>query len=423
MSSSSFVRSGTSSLIALCFASLAGCQGSSTAVPTMARQDAPVVAGTGACATPALADYAALKEIPKLPDPFMFLDGKPVTTAKEWTCRRAEISAQVQKYELGIKPAAADVVQASLREKDLLVSVERGGKTVSFTAKITLPSTGKAPYPAMIGMGAVSLNNAELLQQGVALISFPNNDIGEQMNQSSRGKGKFFELYGSDHSASAMMAWSWGVSRLIDALEKTPGANIDASRLGMTGCSRNGKGAIVAGAFDERIALTIAQESGSGGAAGWRVSDAQLAAGQNVQTLRQIVQENVWFTDSFKQFSNSATRLPFDQHSVMGLIAPRGLLVVENTSMEWLGNQSAYINSVAAREVWKALGVPDAMGISQVGGHNHCQLPASQFGDVNSFVKKFLLGDASANTNVQKTDGTFSTDAGAWIDWKTPALR
>jgi hypothetical protein len=220
-----------------------------------------------------------------------------------------------------------------------------------------------------------------------------------------------------------MMAWAWGVSRLIDALEQTPDARIDPTRLAITGCSRNGKGAIVAGAFDERIALTIAQESGSGGAAGWRVSDAQLASGQNVQTLRQIVQENVWFTQGFGQFAHSASRLPFDQHSVMALIAPRGLLVIENTSMEWLGNQSAYINSMAAREVWKALGSADAMGFSQVGGHNHCQLPPSQYGHVAGFAKKFLLGDRNAATSVLETDGRFARDLEPWVDWKTPALQ
>ena len=110
---------------------------------------------------------------------------------------------------------------------------------------------------------------------GVATISFPNDTVAQQMNGSSRGKGVFYDLYGSDHTAGAMIAWAWGVSRLIDALEQTPAAQIDPTRLGVTGCSRNGKGALIVGAFDDRIALTIPQESGSGGAASWRVSDAQ----------------------------------------------------------------------------------------------------------------------------------------------------
>ncbi len=417
-------------LAAACALTLSAC-GSIAPPPSAVRQvqtAAPVasaralVENAGAkCVVAPLAGYAELKDNPKLPNPFVGLDGRTIKTKQDWTCRRAELAAQVQEYELGVKPPAGAAVQGSADAQGMLVTVTHNGKTISFPVKITLPATGKAPYPAMIGIGMVSLNHDELLRQGVAIINFPNNEVGAQMGGASRGKGKFFDLYGADHTASAMTAWAWGVSRTIDALEKTPGLN--ATRIGVTGCSRNGKGAIAVGALDERIALTIAQESGSGGAAGWRVSDAQRAAGQNVQTLQQIVTENVWFTDSFKQFGQSAKRLPFDQHSVMALIAPRALLVVENTSMEWLGNQSAYINAVAAREVWKALAVPNAMGIDQVGGHNHCQLPVSQFGAVNSFVKRYLLGDSTVDTNVQKTDGTFSTDTKLWIDWKTPVLE
>lgn len=371
---------------------------------------------------PALPGVADLKPEPLLPDPFRFADGQPVRSQADWQRRRTELAAQVQHYELGTKPGSAPV-QARMDGANLVVTVTHEGRTFTFPAKIQLPEGGKAPYPAIIGMGAVSLNNDELRRMGIALITFPNNLVAEQKNGGSRGKGGFYDLYGSDHTAGAMAAWSWGVSRLIDALAQTPDARIDADRLGITGCSRNGKGAIVAGAFDDRIKLTLAQESGSGGAAGWRISDSQRAAGQNVQTLRQIVTENVWFTDGFKQFGEAAARLPFDQHEVMGLIAPRALLVVENTSMEWLGNESAWRTALAAREIWTALGHADAMGIAQVGGHPHCQLPVSQYGDVNAYARRFLLGEPNVDTRVLTTDGTFERDLKPWIRWDTPRLH
>lgn len=402
---------------------LAACQHGAPA----ARLDTGLAALDAArCAAPALPGLDALPETAKLPDPFTFADGRKVATRADWACRRAELSSQVQHYELGPKPAAEPVraeVADAAGGKELTVSVTRGDKTVSFPVHIRLPAGGKPPYPAIIGMGMVSLNNDELSRMGIALVSFPNNLVAEQKDGSSRGKGKFYELYGADHPAGAMTAWAWAVSRLVDALASTPAAQLDAARLGVTGCSRNGKGAIVAGALDERIRLVLAQESGNGGASGWRVADAQRASGQNVQTLRQIVTENVWFTDSFRQFGPAANRLPFDQHEVMGLIAPRGLLVIENTSMEWLGNQSAWITSLAARETWKALGAPEAMGISQVGGHPHCQLPPSQYGYVNNFVRKFLLGDAAADTSVLATDGAFARELAPWTGWATPSLR
>lgn len=219
------------------------------------------------------------------------------------------------------------------------------------------------------------------------------------------------------------MAWAWGVSRLIDALELAPNSPINASRLGITGCSRNGKGALVAGAFDERIKLTIPQESGSGGSASWRVSDDQKSAGQNVQTLSQIVTENVWFADKFKGFDQSANRLPYDQHSLMGMVAPRGLLVIENTSMEWLGNRSAYTAALAAREIWRAQGIESNFGFSQLGGHNHCQLPETQAPEVASFIQKFLLDDVAANTALFKSDTEFQVNKDKWVNWQTPQLK
>lgn len=219
------------------------------------------------------------------------------------------------------------------------------------------------------------------------------------------------------------MAWAWGVSRLIDALEKTPEANIDPTRLGVTGCSRNGKGALTVGAFDERIALTIPQESGSGGAASWRVSDWQNDQGHGVQDLYEIVGENVWFRQSFSQFGSTATKLPFDHHMIEGLVAPRALLVIENTSMAWLGNVSCYTTGRAAHYIWEALGVPEKMGFSQYGHTDHCAYKDPQKPELEAFVKKFLLNDNTTNTNVMKTDGTFQYDSVKWVNWTIPALQ
>jgi len=293
----------------------------STTDPTTA---ADVTTCSGAPATFPIPQ--ALPTISGLPDPFLAMDGTRITRLDQWACRRSEIGGQAQQYELGPKPGKPASVTGSLAGGSLTVTASDGMKTVSFTATITLPSTGTAPYPAMIGIGGISIGPAQLNAMGVATIVFPNDVVAAQVDASSRGKGVFYDLYGSTHPAGAMIAWSWGVSRLIDALETTPAAQIDPTRLGVTGCSRNGKGALIAGAFDERIALTIPQESGSGGSASWRVSDAQSASGTVVQTLSEITGENVWFRASFNAFNASSTVLPFDHHMIEGLVAPRALL-------------------------------------------------------------------------------------------------
>ena len=240
---------------------------------------------------------------------------------------------------------------------------------------------------------------------GVAIITFNNDDMAAQQDSSSRGQGKFYTLYGSGHSAGAMTAWAWGVSRIVDALEITAAARINTQRLAVTGCSRNGKGAMMAGAFEQRIALTIPQESGSGGSACWRLSDAQKSSGANVQTASEIVTENVWFSQNFVPYVNSVARLPFDHHMLAGMVAPRGLFVIEN--FNGVARELKYLWLHEDSPAWQALGVSDAMGYSQVGNHNHCQFPSSQQSDLNAFINKFLLGQSS-NTAIMKTDETFT---------------
>jgi hypothetical protein len=386
----------------------------------------------GACGATKLASYAELQPNPKFPDPFRALDGSRITRKDQWACRRAEIGAQFEEYQLGPKPPRPSVLNARVAGGELEVSAGDGQKSISFTVEIALPAKGQAPYPALIMYGnRPGLDNDALAELGVALIKFPNSELAEQQNGQSRGRGSFYTLYGSEHPASAMMAWAWGVSRLIDVLEATPAAQIDPKRLGVTGCSRNGKGALVAGAFDERIALTIPQESGAGGSASWRVSDLQhadwIAAGspdkQDIQTLHQITKENVWFRSSFSQFDNTVDKLPMDQHMLYGMVAPRALLVVENTSMYWLGKLSTFTNSLVAHRIWQALGVPERMGYSQIGEHEHCKFPASQLPELTAYVQKFLIGGGSGDTHVLKTDGGFTLDEARWVDWTTPVLQ
>jgi hypothetical protein len=377
--------------------------------------------GGGGCNIPPMPSFASLPTNSFLPDPFTFMNGSRVTTKAEWICRRAEIATLAQEFEYGYKPNTPNsATTGSLSGNTLTVTVTDNGRTISFNASITYPSSGSAPYPAMIGVGGSNLNNSALSSMGVAVITFPNNEIAQQNNQSSRGVGKFYDLYGSGHSAGALMAWAWGVSRLIDALEKTPAANIDPTRLGVTGCSRNGKGALTVGAFDERIKLTIPQESGSGGSASWRVSDWMASQGQETQTLSEIVGENVWFRANFNQFSSAATKLPFDHHSIIGLVAPRAILIIENDIL-WLGPQSSWSSANAARMIWQALGVPDMMGYSLTTGHNHCAFPSSQQSEVNAYVQKFLIGGGSGNTNVMRNDPGVTFNQAMWVNW-TPEI-
>jgi len=382
------------------------------------------------CTIPALPAFSALTSNDKLPDPFMTIAGTRIGSRGEWQCRRAEISAQIQGYEAGQKnPKDPGAVTATVSGKTLTVNVL--GK--SFTVSITLPA-GDGPFPAIIGLDGMSIPvSGSLDSLGVAQINFDTNKMGNQSG--SRGTGFFYDVNG-DKSVGALMAWAWGVSRVIDALEVTPDAKIDPKRIGITGCSRNGKGALMVGAFDERIVLTIPQESGSGGVASWRVSYAEDASfggtmtNHKVQTLDSAYGEQPWFGTALQQFGTSANvnKLPFDHHQLMGMVAPRGLMVLENTDYQWLGVNSAATDVSAAQLIYEALGVTDNIGFSN-SGHTHCVPNSAEAPYVTAFIKKFLLDQTGTDTHawsIAKTafSGSNATiDKAKWIDWTVPAFE
>ncbi|KNY25429.1 carbohydrate-binding protein [Pseudobacteroides cellulosolvens] len=362
--------------------------------------------------------FSQLKENAKFPDPFKMMDGTRMTSKDQWEKRREEVKALAQTFEYGVIPGKPQSVKGSVSGNTITVTVTDNGKTVSFTAKVTYPTTGTAPYPAMIGCGANTLNQQEILKLGVACIELDTESIGSQTNN-VRGKGKFFDLYGSNHSCGSIGAWIWGTSRLIDALETTPAAKIDPKHLGVTGGSRNGKGALGIGAFEERIALTIPQESGCGGAGNYRFAE---AVGSSVQRIQSLVGEQAWFSKALDQFSYAVNKLPYDHHQILALCAPRGLLLIENPDYTWLHNEGAWANGKVTEMIYDALGISDRFGYSSVGNHMHCSLPASQYGDVNAFIKKFLLEDKSASTDFFKSDKNYTLDKAKWIDWTVPTL-
>ncbi|KEY71968.1 hypothetical protein S7711_07114 [Stachybotrys chartarum IBT 7711] len=352
-----------------------------------------------------------------LPNPFVFHNGNPVASRADWTCRQREMSHQLQTYELGTMPPRPSSVTGSWSGNRLTISVSEGGRSVSFSVTINKPSGSNIPAIIVYGFASIPIPS------NVATIVFDNGVIAQQEGQGSRGRGIFYDLYGSGHSAGALTAWAWGVARIIDALESTPAVGIDATRVGVTGCSRNGKGAMVAGALEPRIRLTLPQESGAGGSACWRIANWQQQQGNNVQTAPQIVQENVWFSPAFNSHVSSVNNLPFDHHMVAGLVAPRPIYIMENSGMEWLGWTATYGCMGAARKQWEALGALDSFGYSQVGGNQHCSFPSAQQGtELTAFINKFLL-NGSGTTNIYRTDrnhGSFNLNT--WAGWTVPNL-
>ena len=364
---------------------------------------------------PALPAADQLPVIRELPNP---LEG--VATFKDWEHRRNDIAHMIQHYGIGTKPAVPDgAVVAYLQEAPkveapqgpmargpmpmmqgdtmLVVHVTVGGHTVTLTSEIRYPKVGKPPYALMIGTSMMSLPRQLFDDRPIAIMNFHEkqvNDYGQFGKHHERGEHPFDALYPQLTQNGAYSEWAWGLSRLLDGLQQLGPevTKIDMKHIGVTGCSYAGKMALYCGAFDERVALTIAQEPGGGGAAAWRKSHELTLAGKNLEDIDKT--DYHWFMESQKENfrGDSVYRLPYDQHELCTMVCPRALLLLGNPDYEWLADGSMLASAEAAKKVWEKFGIADRMGWSIVGGHGHCQLPERQFPEVQAFIDKFLLG-------------------------------
>jgi hypothetical protein len=209
------------------------------------------------------------------------------------------------------------------------------------------------------------------------------------------------------------------VSRLIDGIilashQSNNPLPIDTTHLAVTGCSYAGKMALFAGAFDERVALTIAQENGGGGAPSWRVSR-EIEPQQSVENINDT--DYNWFGGQMHQFANeNVFKLPTDHDELMAMVAPRALLETGNTDFYWLSNRSNYVSARATQQIYNAFGIGDRFGFYIDGGHQHCATLPAEAPAVTSFVNKFMLGQTSASSDVEVTP--FPTlDTARWTWW------
>ena len=374
------------------------------------------VENTGAnCAAPPLPALNQLPVIEPLTDPFMRSNGSSRSTSfSDWACRRNEIKQEIEYYEIGTKPPRPDNITASFSGSTLTVQVTRNGQSMTLTAQVILP-TGAGPFPAVIGMnsGTGSLPATIFSSRNIARITYSHDQVTTYNNPQLTNP--FYRLYPEYNlnNSGQYSAWAWGVSRIIDGLELVQSTlPVNLSRIAITGCSYAGKMALFAGAFDERVALTIAQESGGGGAPAWRVSETL----GDVERLGST--SNQWFKNDMFQFAGTnVPRLPHDHHELMAMVAPRALLVTGNTDYLWLANPSCYVSARATKEVYNTFGIGDRFGFYIDGGHGHCAIPNSQVPAISAFVDKFLLGNTSVNTSDISVNPYPSVDYQRWYSW------
>jgi hypothetical protein len=358
----------------------------------------------------------------KLPDPFEKVDGTRMSTKAEWRCRREELRKMAEKYAYGTKPEKPQSVTGTVSKSSISVTVMDSGKSASFTASITLPSGGKAPYPAIVVYGGAGfgapLDQSVIDGEGVALITYDPYSVGKENTGRANKQGAFYTIVGSSSTTGLLVAWGWGVSRIIDVIEQSDGTVLKADAIGVTGCSRFGKGAFIAGVFDQRVALTMPIESGSAGVPIWRG-----IPGEGAQSLSSAYGEQPWFGDAFSAFTGDPTKAPLDTHEAVAMVAPRGLFIMDNPHIANLGPKSAHVAALAGAEVYKALGAGDNITYySDVQNGTHCSMRPEWSAPLKSNIRKFL-NHTGNDPGVIKASPSATGKLSDWIDWSTPALN
>jgi hypothetical protein len=329
-----------------------------------------------------------------LPDPFTKWDGTQVKTMADWRCRRRELVVEVEKRILGEKAPPPHLiggsVSGSVSTSNYTVEVKTPGGTTSFSGTVKVPSSGSAPYPAVVVVGGFnSLNSDVLDSEGVATLSYDAYEIASEASGNFTN-GKYFDA-NPDYKGKtgALVAWAWGVSRIIDMLEKNSDV-IDPKKVAIHGCSRFGKAAFVIGAFDQRIALGLPLEPGTGGPAPLRALPSLGG-----QTLASANGEASWFGPMSK---NYAATMAADMSDVAVMYAPRGLLLMDNPHIDHLAYKANFLGAAAAAKVYDAMGSDGLWYLGSSGNGNHCSVRAEYGPALRAMIKKYLKGDDSPMT-------------------------
>ncbi|MFI5911409.1 cellulose binding domain-containing protein [Dactylosporangium sp. NPDC051541] len=368
------------------------------------------------CAVPALPDAGSLPTNAKLPDPFKKLDGSRITSKSDWTCQRELIKKLSEKFVYGEKPAKPQTVTGTVSRTSITVNVSNAGKSSSFSASVDAPS-GNGPFPAVVVLGGFGADTAAIKAAGAAVINYDPYAVGKEGTPRNNKQGAFYSIYGANSPTGLLMAWAWGVSRIIDVLEQSGGTILRGDATGVTGCSRFGKGAFVIGAFDQRIQLTMPIESGSAGVPIFRG-----IPGEGAQSLSSAYGEQPWLGDAFGSFTSSPTRLPVDTHEMVAMVAPRGLFIMDNPHIVNLGPKSASVAALGGAEVYKALGAGDNITYwSDIQNGTHCANRPEWSAPLQQNIQKYL-------TKTGNSPGSFHISSKAagnlaeWRDWTTPTL-
>lgn len=381
--------------------------------PTWIRRLIGVAMFVSTASTNCSAQFPTFDQLPERvdpPDPLVMFDGTTtVKTREDWfQRRRPELKALFEHYMYGTAPAAPATVTA----KPLFVDPQGldGKATVSelevqfgppaalpLRLLLIVPNKRTGPVPVFLGLNfcgnhtvlkepriqlppgwvynfcsATKQDRAAdadrgsqretwcadlLVDRGYALATVYNGDIDPDRPDFTDGIHPHYFRPGQTapgpNEWGTVRAWSWGLSRVIDHLVTR--SELDPQRIAVIGHSRLGKTALLTAALDERVALCVPHQSGTGGMAMSRKNQQETVTRINTHFPH-------WFNDAFVEFGGHEGKLPIDQHLLVALVAPRPLFDGEGDQDTWANFDNALISLQGAHRVYEFLGVRGLVG-------------------------------------------------------------
>ena len=303
-------------------------------------------------------------------------DGQPITTVAQWTARRAKLLDLFRNELYGYSPERPkdewfEVAKIDRKAMDgaatlKLVNIHLGAQPEAPVIHLNLfiPNNRTKPAPAFLLICNRDRSNIDptrkiksdfwpaeqIVARGYAAASFFNGDVApDKYDGFTTGIHAYLQNPAARkfNSWGTIAAWAWGGSRVMDYFETDP--DIDEKHCAVTGHSRGGKTALWCGAQDERWALTISNCSGCSGAA-----IARRRFGESLKVIQNAFKH--WFCGNYRKYIDREDDLPFDQHELVALVAPRAVYVTSADEDLWADQRGEWLAVHEAEPVWKLFG-------------------------------------------------------------------
>lgn len=356
-------------------------------------------------------DEALVGEL-TLPDALTCQDGTKVTTADQWRSkRRPELLKLFETEMYGVMPPAScaklafeelsneTVFDGKAIRREIRIYFNAPEKLPKMDLLLYIPAKAAGPVPAFLSPNfpgnhsvcddpGVRLPDLEggtrvkqpvdpgtrggnksrwsldrILDRGYALATVYYEEIDPDFDDGRKnGVHPLFAAWEEENSipvhsrAATITAWAWGLSRALDYLETV--REIDAKKVIVMGHSRLGKTALWAAACDERFAMAISNNSGCGGAALTRRD-----YGENSTIMDKRLWW--WFCKKYSDYVPDPNQLPFDQHELICLIAPRPVYVASAIEDTWADPKGEFLSAFYADPVYRLFGTDGIAGVTE----------------------------------------------------------